>query len=115
MAIRVHRIALSKPGKLREMMKMAYDLSQHMERETGKETQIYCSRFSANRIGSAHYFMDFDSMAEYEELFINKMLKDRHYLQMLARGADLLEYEPTDELIFKIEPDDFFMNLDSEA
>ena len=111
-AIRVHRTVEAKPGKLRDVMKAAFTMANQVKESTGKEVQIYCSRFTAGSIGSLHIYADFESMAEYEATFIEGVLGDENYLRALEAGSELIKDHPRDELIVRLDAErDFFMSL----
>jgi hypothetical protein len=55
-------------------------------------------------------FIDFESLAEYEEIFLHKILKDTNYLDSSGYFSEMIVDEPQDEMYARVEIDDFFMN-----
>jgi hypothetical protein len=80
----------------------------------GVETDIYYCTEKDEDGASFCSFTDFDSLAQYEEVFLGNLLHDSKYLQLAANAVDAITHEPLDELFVRLKPDDYFMNLGVE-
>jgi hypothetical protein len=49
-------------------------------------------------------------MAQYEDLFLGKMLSDSRYLESAEKAVKMIVKEPFDALFVRLRPDDYFMN-----
>lgn len=110
-AIRVVRTVQAKPGKLKDLMKASFELAQHMEKAYKIRAEIFCNRFSTRSIGGLVIFMDFESLAQYESIFLDSVLRDNDYLRTLESTTDFVQDTPRDEMIVRLNGDDHFMNL----
>ncbi|WP_294332962.1 hypothetical protein [uncultured Sphingomonas sp.] len=55
-------------------------------------------------------FSDFESLAQYEEKFLHQMLKSDPFLDGAGSAAHMILDNPRDELLVRLETDDYFMN-----
>ena len=55
-------------------------------------------------------FTSFDSLAQYEELFLHKMLKNNVFLDAAGSAVEMIHDNPRDEMFVRLEADDYFMN-----
>ncbi|MER9439196.1 hypothetical protein [Mesorhizobium sp. M0618] len=55
-------------------------------------------------------FTDFESMAQYEEIFLHTALQNDKYLDVAESAVDMILDEPQDEMYVRLDADDFFMN-----
>jgi hypothetical protein len=53
---------------------------------------------------------EFSSMAEYEEKFLHQLLRNDNFLDDAESVADMIVDNPRDELLVRLEPNDYFMH-----
>jgi hypothetical protein len=111
MQVRVIRTIEVKPACLSEFFDLTLKGAEYVESRTGVQPEVFWVRHGSKRPTDAKVFMDFESLAEYEKLFLEGLLYDERYLRMSEQAAHMITEEPRDELLVLMDKDDFFMNL----
>jgi hypothetical protein len=113
MRVRVVRSVKVKPRKFRDFLKLSLDTAARVEAQTKICPDVFWVRHKAEDEADVKVFMDFDSLAQYEKLFLEGLLYDKNYLTLAEKAVDMILEEPRDELLVLMDQDDFFMNLKS--
>lgn len=111
MEIRVQRSVSVQPKFTREFARAALETEAHASRVMGVESDLFYHPRDNGGTAQFRIFTDFQSMAQYEEVFLGKLLHDATYLEMSARAVEMITDEPLDEMFVRLRTDDFFMNL----
>jgi len=109
--IRVQRTVSVHPRFVRAFIGAALEATTHSAGVMGIETEVFYNVHAKAQNSDFRFFTDFNSMAQYESVFLGKLLSDSKYLDMAARAVDMITDEPLDELFVRLRPDDYFMNL----
>jgi hypothetical protein len=109
--VRVTRTILAQPTRLDELLTLSYKSAQLVADQTGIEPEVFWVRHAPRESGDVKIFMDFDSLAQYEELFLTGLLSSEAYLTAAEEAAELIRREPRDELLVLLDRDDFFLNM----
>jgi hypothetical protein len=111
MRVRVTRSVQVKPDKLYPFLELSLKAAHHVTSRTKIEPDVFWVRHGAETPTDVMVFMDFDSLAQYEKLFLEGLLRDKDYLSLAEDGADMVRREPRDSLLVLMDKDDFFMNM----
>lgn len=109
--IRVQRSMSVLPKYTPEFVRAALDVEAYATKVMGVESDFFYHPAESNERAEFRSFTDFESMAQYEEVFLGRLLHDATYLQMAAKAVELITDEPRDEMFVHMTPDDFFLNL----
>jgi hypothetical protein len=109
--IRIRRTVSVPPQSVRDFMAAVLEVSNHSEKTMGVDTDVFVNVHNPSDDVQFCIFTDFDSLAQYEEKFLHRLLSDSKYLDLAENAASLITDEPRDELFVRLKPDDYFMNL----
>jgi hypothetical protein len=115
MEIRVQRVISVEPRFLQEFMRMALDLAEYASSVMGVETEVFYNVYKPGKTAEFVIFTDFESMAQYEQVFLGSLLFDSRYLEIAEQMVDMITDEPLDALFVHLKPDDYFMNLRGDS
>lgn len=111
MQVRIVRTVEVKPESALDFVKLSLDVAQHTREKIKVDPNTYWSPHHPGGCVLFRSFTDFDSMADYEQRFLEGLLLDETYLKMAEGGVKFIENEPRDELLVRLLPDDYFMSL----
>lgn len=111
MKIRIHRSMSVVPQYTPEFVRAALDVEARATEVMGVESDFFYFHDESTKTAEFRVFTDFESMAQYEEVFLGSLLHDGTYLKMAASAVEMITDEPRDEMFVHMAPDDFFMNL----
>jgi hypothetical protein len=77
---------------------------------TGIEPDLFVNLRPEGRPVEVRIFTDFESMAQYEDIFLHRTLQDNTYLDAAEAAVDMIYDEPQDEMYVRLDVDDHFMN-----
>lgn len=109
--IRIRRTVYVYPQSVRDFMAAALEVSNHSATVMGVEPEVFVNLHEASNDVQFRIFTDFQSMAQYEETFLHRLLSDSKYLDLAEKAASMIIDEPRDEMFVRLKPDDYFMNL----
>lgn len=110
MRVRVVRSVLVKPEKIRKFLQLSLEIGSHVEARTSIRPEVFWVRHADDQ-ADVKAFMDFDSLGQYEKLFLEGLLFDKKYLSLAEKAEGMVREEPRDELLVLMDKDDFFMNM----
>src|SRR5687768_11721676 len=105
MRVRVVRSVLVRPEKLRNFLQLSLGAVSHVEARTSIRPEVYWVRHTADDQADVKVFMDFDSLGQYENLFLEGLLYDKKYLSLAEKAAEMVREEPRDELLVLMDKD----------
>ncbi len=111
MEIRVQRTIAVLPQHARNFISLALKVAERSQQVMGIESEVFYNPHSGGDTMEFKVFTDFDSLATYESRFLGALLHDTNYLQLAANAVEMILDEPRDEMLVRLTPDDFFMNL----
>jgi hypothetical protein len=114
MQVMVVRNVNVKPECVGEFMKYSLDAVKKTQNAIGVKPDVFVRQDHSGAGFDFRIFTEFDSMAQYETVFLEGLLKNGTYLDIAERGVSLVTAEPRDELLVRLSPDDFFMVRKSE-
>jgi len=110
MQIRVKRSINVIPEYQNKFLEFALKGIEHFRNATGIEPELFVNLRPVDRPVEVTVFTDFESMAQYEDIFLHKMLRDDSYLDMPEVVVDMIYNQPQDEMYVRLDADDHFMN-----
>jgi hypothetical protein len=111
MRIRVQRTVNVVPEYQNKFLELAQTGIQRFRDGTGIEPDLFVNLRPKGRPVEVRIFTDFESMAQYEDIFLHKILQqDDSYLDSAEAAVDMIYEEPQDELYVRLDVDDHFMN-----
>lgn len=110
MKVMVVRSINVRPEKVGDFMRYSLEAAEHSQNAAGILSEIFVKQDHAGADFEFRAFTEFDSLAQYEKTFLEGLLLDGTYLDIVERGVDMVTAEPRDELLVNLEPDDYFMN-----
>jgi hypothetical protein len=110
MKVRIQRSVAVHPEKIREFIDLSLKNCEKAGQLMGCEPELFYHQHSESKFADFRIFTDFDSLKDYEELFLERLLLDDSYHEIGAAFTEMIDDEPRDELLVRLEPDDFFMN-----
>lgn len=111
MKVRIQRSVAVKPEHIRKFIDLSLTACDKAGAIMGVEPELFYNAHRRGKAADFRIFTDFDSLKDYEELFLERLLMEKTYHEMGAAAVDMVEDEPRDELFVRLEPDDYFMNL----
>lgn len=111
MEMRIQRTISVHPKLVRDFIALALETEAHASGVMGVESDLFYSTERSDTNAKFTLFTDFASFAQYEDVFLGKLLHDKKYLALAAKGVGMITDEPLDELFVRLKPDDFFMNI----
>jgi hypothetical protein len=111
MKIRVQRKIEVYPKLQNSFLNILFNTAEQFHSYTNIYPDIFIRLFGTSLYPEVRIFMDFDSLAQYEDIFLHKILKDTKYLDSSGFLSDMIIDEPQDEMYARVYIDDFFMNL----
>jgi hypothetical protein len=111
MRVRVVRTIHVKPGRFHDFLELSLKAAEHAAQRTKIRPDVFWVKHGGESATDVVVHMDFDSLAQYEKLFLEGLLFDQEYLTVAEQGADMVKREPNDGLIVLMDKDDFFMNM----
>lgn len=115
MRVRVTRTIKAQPTRLDELLALTVRTAEHVAERTDIRPDVFAVRYAPKEAGDVKVFTDFDSLAQYEELFLAGLLSDAQYLDLAEEAAQLVRQEPRDELLVLLDRDDFFLNYKDQT
>ena len=114
MEIRVKRSVSIYPEFKDKFMELTLKASEAAKDIMGVEPHSFVNLTeSPNRLDVIVY-TDFESMAQYEEVFLHKALLTNEFLDDAEDGLKMIHDNPRDEMFVRLKTDDFFMNRKGE-
>lgn len=110
MRVRIQRSVKVKSDHLTNFLEVALAASDHAEKKTEIRPDVFWVRDCAEDGSNVKIFTDYDSLAQYESLFLEGLLYDREYLGLAEKTVEMIEEEPSDECYVLMDRDDYFMN-----
>jgi len=104
-----------KPSMLQDFWDVSLNGAEYVESRTKIRPEVFSVRDGTSSPTDAKIFMDFDSMAQYEDLFLHGLLYDAEYLTLAEQSLPMIVQEPSDEMFVLMDKDDFFMNLKDQS
>lgn len=110
MQIRVQRTVNVLPYQQNRFFELALRGIERFREENGIEPDLFVNLQSTERPVDVRFFIDFESMAQYETIFLHKTLHDDSYLDMPETAVDMIYDQPCDEMYVRMDLEDHFMN-----
>jgi hypothetical protein len=111
MEVRVVRTVEVKPESIRDFLRLSLDVAKYVSSKINITPDVYWWRHGSNGEADFAIFTDFPSLAIYEKEFLEGLLFDKVYLDLVETGGRMIHREPQDELLVRMDRNDFFMNL----
>ena len=110
MKIRVQRKIEVFPTFQRKFLSAALESAEKFGKNTGVHPEVFINLYKNSSNVEVRVFTDFDSLAQYEDLFLHKVLKDSKYLDAAESLYDMIVDEPQDEMYVRMDTEDFFLS-----
>ncbi len=110
MKIRVQRKIEVYPKFQNKFLNVLFNDAEKFYKKTNIYPDVFVNLYKNASAVEVRIFTDFDSLAEYEEIFLHKVLKDTKYLDVAEGLVDMIVDEPQDEMYVRMDTDDVFMN-----
>ncbi len=110
MKIRVQRKIDVYPRYQNKFLNVLVNDAEAFRKKTNIQPDIFVNLYKNGSTVEVRIFTDFDSLAEYEELFLHKVLRDAKYLDVAESLVDMIVDEPQDEMYVRMDIEDVFMN-----
>jgi hypothetical protein len=110
MKIRVQRKIEVYPRFQNKFLNVLVADAEKFFNKTNVYPDIFVNLYKNASAVEVRIFTDFDSLAEYEEIFLHKVLKDTKYLDVAEGLVDMIVDEPQDEMYVRMDVEDVFMN-----
>ena len=72
--------------------------------------EVFVNLYKNSSNVEVRVFTDFESLAQYEDLFLHKVLRDAKYLDTAEGLYDMIVDEPQDEMYVRMDTEDFFLS-----
>jgi hypothetical protein len=110
MKIRVQRKIEIYPRFQHKFLSVLVNDAERLFKKTNVYPDIFINLYKNASAVEVRIFTDFDSLAQYEEIFLHKVLKDSKYLDVAESLVDMIVDEPQDEMYVRMDTEDAFMN-----
>ncbi|KRQ04942.1 hypothetical protein [Bradyrhizobium manausense] len=110
MQIRVQRTVHVLPEFQRRFLDISLKSIEHFRAITGVEPDLFVNLRPQGPPVEVCIFADFESMAQYEDIFLHKALRDNDYLDVPEATVEMIYEQPLDEMYVRLDVDDHFMN-----
>ena len=110
MKIRVQRKIEVLPIFQNKFLSIALESAERIGEATGVHPETFVNLYKNSSNVEVRIFTDFESMAQYEDLFLHKVLKDSRYLDAAESLVDMIIDEPQDEMYVRMDTEDYFLS-----
>lgn len=110
MQIRVQRRVNVIPEYQNKFLDLALRGVERIQETMGIQPDLFLNLYTENKAVEVRIFTDFESMAQYEELFLHKVLRDDSFLDAAESAVEMVYDNPQDEMYVRMDIEDYFMN-----
>jgi hypothetical protein len=115
MRIRVKRSVSVYPQYKQQFLELTLKGIEGARQAVGIEPEAFVDlNETPNRL-DVKIFTDFDSLAQYEDLFLHKLLKNDSFLDGPEAAVEMIHDNPRDEMFVRLDVKDYFMNRKGDA
>jgi hypothetical protein len=83
---------------------------EHAKQTAGIDAEPFVVLDENSSRVNVRIYSDFESCAQYEELFLHRMLKNDDFLDVPEAAVEMVHDNPLDELYVRLDVEDYFMN-----
>lgn len=110
MRIRVMRSVSVYPEHKEKFFELTLKGVEHAKQAVGIDAEPFVVLDEESPRVNVRIYTDFESVAQYEELFLHGLLKDGEFLDVPEAAVDMIHDNPLDELYVRLDVEDYFMN-----
>lgn len=115
MRIRVKRSVSVYPQYREQFLELTLKGIEGAKKAVGIQPEAFVDlNETPNRL-DVKIFTDFDSMAQYEDLFLHKLLKNDSFLDGPEAAVEMIHDNPHDEMFVRLDVKDYFMNRKGDS
>lgn len=115
MRIRVKRSVSVYPQYKQQFLELTLKGIEGARQAVGIEPEAFVDLNESSDRLEVKIFTDFDSLAQYEDLFLHRLLKNDNFLDGPEAAVEMIHDNPRDEMFVRLDVKDYFMNRKGDS